>query len=117
MRCRVHVPQNTPRVSAEISRYVNLDAIERVPKKNPAPTKIMESGFSDLPVVTADDSQFRDSFSLSVQVQNTEPPFRKISSDRFWFTNLKGEPIAMIASIMAMLSLSAAFRCDPGRHC
>jgi hypothetical protein len=97
LSCKVHVPQNTPRVSAEIARYVNLDAKERVPKKNPVPTKIMESGFSDLPVVTADDSQFGDSLSLLVHVQNAEPPFRKRSSDRYWFTNLKGEPIMRIA--------------------
>jgi hypothetical protein len=65
----------------------------------------MESGFSDLHVVVDDDSQFRDSLSLSVHVQNAESPFRKRSSDRYSLTNLPREPIARIAVVMAMLSL------------
>jgi hypothetical protein len=91
--------------------------IENFVKDNSNSKQTRESGFADLPEVTQSDDMFYHSLALSVRVRKGELQVGQESSRACPFTDLNGNEKAIIASVMAMVSLSIDLRCDPGRHC
>jgi hypothetical protein len=84
---------------------------------DPNVKKTKESRFADLPVVTRDDPQFRNSLTLSVHVGKGELLFAQKSSQSYIFKDSNRKKIVTIESVMAMLSVSTNFGCERGRDC
>jgi hypothetical protein len=117
MRRKAHLALGEHAIRAELDRNDIQHAVVRTVMHDASLKRTTESGFSNLRVVTNEDPQFHDSLALSVRVRIGQLPFAMKSPRSYTFTDFMGRNVTTIASVLAMLSFSSDFRCDPGRHC